>query len=229
MEIKKTTKANLEKDKSLNYMMGLVIALAVLFVGFEWGEIDIAVATNSSKAIPIDVVEIEASTQIDPPPPPVEPEPVKVMEIINLVADNIEVDPFNFTSEDDVSLAQIAIYVAPVAIIDEPVDENVIFFAVEEMPRFPGGDAALMKWISDHINYPTIAQENHIQGLVSCQFVVNADGSVSDVEVLRPLNQYLDNEAIRVLKMLPKFEPGKQRDKAVRVRFSVPVRFQLQP
>jgi protein TonB len=96
------------------------------------------------------------------------------------------------------------------------------------MPEFPGGDAALLKWIADHINYPTIAQENGIQGRVSCSFTVNADGSVEDVKVARSVDPNLDKEAVRVLSMLPKFKPGEQRGKKVRVKYSVPVRFRLQ-
>jgi protein TonB len=95
------------------------------------------------------------------------------------------------------------------------------------MPQFPGGENALMKWINDHMNYPTIAAENGISGRVNCTFVVNADGSVVDVEVVRGRDPYLDKEAVRVLKLLPKFKPGEQRGKPVRVKYNVPVYFQL--
>jgi len=132
------------------------------------------------------------------------------------------------SSEDDPSQAQTATYVAPVVEEEEEEDENYVFVTVEKMPEFPGGDVALLKWISEHINYPTIAAENGIQGRVACNFVVNADGSVSDVQVTKPLDPNLDKEAIRVLKMLPRFKPGEQRGKPVRVKYSVPVRFKLQ-
>jgi len=228
MEIKKTSKANLEKDISLNILMGMVIALSILFVGFEWGETEFEVATNTGITTIIDEEEIEASEQNEPPPPPVEPPPVQTIEIINIVEDNIVVEHIEFTSEDDLTHAQVDTYVAPVAVAEEEVDDDYVFVTVEKQPMFPGGEAALMKWISEHMTYPTIAQENGIQGLVFCQFVVNADGSVTDVEVMRAFNQYLDKEAVRVLKMLPKFTPGEQRGKPVRVRYSVPVRFKLQ-
>ena len=228
MEIKKSSKANLEKDISLNILMGIVIALAILFVAFEWGETELEVATNTGIAVIIEEEEIEASEQNEPPPPPVEPEPIKAMEIINIVEDNIEVEHVEFTSDDDASHAQVDTYVAPVVTQEEEPDDSYVFVTVEKSPEFPGGEAALLAWIRDHIVYPTIAAENGISGLVSCQFVVNADGSVTDVEVIRPLNQYLDKEAVRVLKLLPKFKPGEQRGKPVRVRFSVPVRFRLQ-
>ena len=229
MEIKKSTKANLEKDISLNFLMGIVIALAILFVGFEWGETEIEVATNSGMAVNIDEEEIDASVQNEPPPPVQEPEPIKTMEIINIVEDNIEVEAIDFTSEDDLTLAQVETYVAPVeGNVEEEVDDDYVFMVAETPPEFYGGEAALLKWISDNIKYPQIAIENGYQGRVYCQFVVNTDGSVVDVEVSRSLNQYLDKEAVRVLRLLPKFKPGEQRGKPVRVRYTVPVRFQLQ-
>ncbi len=229
MEIKKTPRANLEKDKSLNFLMGMVIALAILFVGFEWGEREIEVATDSGISTVIDEEEIEATVQNDPPPPPPEPEVVKTPEIITIVEDNVKVeDTPILTSEDDASHAQTETYVAQVKEEEEVVDDNFVFITVEKMPEFPGGDAALLKWIADHVNYPTIAAENGIQGRVSCTFTVNADGSVEDVQVVRPVDPNLDKEAIRVLKQLPKFKPGEQRGKPVRVKYTVPVRFKLQ-
>jgi protein TonB len=228
MEIKKTERANLEKEKSLNLLMGLVIALAILFVGFEWGEKDIEVATDSGIAQTIDEEEIDATIQTEPPPPPPEPEPIATPEIINMVEDNVEVEEVNLlSSDDDPSQAQVDTYVPPVEPEEEEEDDDFIFITVEEMPEFPGGVGALLNWISSKINYPQIALENGIQGRVSCNFVVEPDGSVSNVEVMRGVDPNLDKEAIRVLKLLPKFKPGMQRGKPVRVKYSVPVRFRL--
>jgi protein TonB len=229
MEIKKTPKANLEKDLSLSFLMGLVVALAVLFVGFEWGEEDIQVATDSGISNIMDEEEIDITVQNEPPPPPPEPEVIKEPDILDIVEDEVEVENIQIaSSEDDMSQAQVDTYVAPVEEEEEEADENYVFLTVEKMPEFPGGDAALLKWIGDHINYPTIAAENGIEGRVYCAFTVNSDGSVTDVIVARPIDPNLDKEAIRVLKGLPKFKPGEQRGKPVRVRYSVPVRFKLQ-
>ncbi|MDR1380009.1 MAG: energy transducer TonB [Tannerella sp.] len=228
MEIKKTPRADLEKDISLSFLMGLVLALAVLFVGFEWGEEDIRVATDDGLSTVIDEEEIEMTQQDEIKLPPPEPEVVKEPDILDIVEDEVKVENIQMaSSEDDMSQAQKDTYVAPVEEAEEEVDENFVFVTVEKMPEFPGGDAALLKWISDHVNYPTIAAENGIQGRVSCTFTVNADGSVSDVEVVRAVDPNLDKEAIRVLKMVPKFKPGEQRGKPVRVKYSVPVRFRL--
>ena len=108
-------------------------------------------------------------------------------------------------------------------------EDSFVFVSVEKMPQFPGGDVALLKWISENINYPIIAAENGIQGRVACTFTVNTDGSITDVVVKRPLDPNLDAEAVRVLSNLPKFIPGENNGKVVRVLYSVPVRFSLSP
>lgn len=107
-------------------------------------------------------------------------------------------------------------------------EENKIFEVVEQMPKFPGGDAALLSYLSSHTNYPTVAAENGVQGRVVVGFVVERDGSVSDVKILRSVDPSLDKEAMRVVKSMPKWTPGKQNGSAVRVKFQVPVSFKLQ-
>ncbi len=107
-------------------------------------------------------------------------------------------------------------------------EETKVFDVVEQMPEFPGGQAALLKWISDNIKYPAIAEENGIQGRVVCTFVLERDGSVTDVQVARSIDPSLDKEAVRVLKKMPKWIPGKQNGSAVRVKYTVPVTFRLQ-
>mgnify|MGYP002563779458 CR=1 FL=1 len=111
---------------------------------------------------------------------------------------------------------------------EEEVEEQQIFQVVEEMPEFPGGMAECLKFLAKNIKYPTIAQENGVQGRVIVQFVVNQDGSIVDPVVVRSVDPYLDKEALRVIQMMPKWKPGKQRGKAVRVKYTVPVTFKLQ-
>ena len=107
-------------------------------------------------------------------------------------------------------------------------EENKVFDIVEQQPLFPGGPAALMKYLSDHTKYPVVAQENGVQGRVTVQFVVNKDGSIVDAKVLRGVDPYLDKEAVRVIMGMPKWKPGMQRGKPVRVKYTVPVMFRLQ-
>jgi protein TonB len=116
-----------------------------------------------------------------------------------------------------------------VAVDEAPKEEETkVFDVVEQMPSFPGGDAALMKFLSDHIKYPVVAEENGIQGRVIATFVVERDGSITDVKVIKSVDPSLDKEAIRVLKSMPKWIPGKQNGSAVRVKYTVPVTFRLQ-
>lgn len=113
---------------------------------------------------------------------------------------------------------------------EEFVDENndEVYVIVEDKPEFPGGDAAMMKYLSENIKYPVIAQENGIQGRVICQFVVNEDGSIVDINVVRSVDPSLDKEAIRVIKSMPKWKPGMQGGKAVRTKYTIPIGFRLQ-
>lgn len=110
----------------------------------------------------------------------------------------------------------------------EPVDDNKVFESVEQNPQFPGGDAALLKYVTDHIRYPSVAQENNIQGRVVVQFVVTKTGSIGQVKVVRSKDPDLDKEAVRVVKTLPKFVPGKMNGHAVNVWYTLPITFRLQ-
>ena len=130
--------------------------------------------------------------------------------------------------EDDASMGvEIMDYVeeAQEEVIDDaPID----FYMVEEKPSFNGGDAnEFSKWVNKHLEYPEIAKENGVQGRVTLRFTVNADGSVSNVTVLRGVDPSLDKEAVRVVSKSPKWKPGKQRDRAVKVNYTFPVIFQL--
>ncbi len=108
------------------------------------------------------------------------------------------------------------------------VEETKIFTVVEQMPMYPGGDAALMGYLRDNIKYPTVAAENGVQGRVVVGFVVERDGSITDVNILRGVDPSLDREAMRVVKSMPRWNPGKQNGSAVRVKYQVPVSFRLQ-
>lgn len=230
MEVKKSPKADLEKSKTLSILMGAVVALAILFVGFEWGSRDIQVVSASDG-----VADIIAEEEIEitrpentPPPPPPPPAPV-VTEVLNVVEDDVELEQQEIaSSEDSQNAVQQETFVAPAVVEEEEESAQQIFTVVEEMPKFPGGDAELLKFIAKSIKYPVIAQENGIQGRVICSFVVNRDGSVVDAEVLRGVDPSLDKEALRVIGTMPKWTPGKQRGKPVRVKYTVPITFRLQ-
>ena len=117
-------------------------------------------------------------------------------------------------------------------VIAEPeppkVEETKVFDVVEEMPQFPGGQAALLEYLAKNIKYPVVAEENGVQGRVIVTFVVERDGSITDVKVVKSVDPSLDKEATRVVKSMPKWQPGKQNGSAVRVKYTVPVQFRLQ-
>ncbi|MDH6343860.1 protein TonB [Parabacteroides sp. PFB2-12] len=228
MEKKKTERANLEKGKSVNLLMGIVVAMAILFVSFEWGttEVTISLADRLGDVEWTDEIPITI-TEPTPPPPP--PPPTAVAEILTVVEDDAIVDSTPIiTSEDTQENPQEEVYLPPVIEEKEEEDANQIHTIVEEMPAFPGGNAALMKFISQAINYPVVAQENGVFGRVTCSFVINTDGSIVDIEVLRGVDPSLDKEAVRVIGTMPKWKPGMQRDKPVRVRYTLPIVFRLQ-
>ncbi|MEJ8762169.1 TonB family protein [Phocaeicola sp. HCN-40430] len=228
MEIKKSPKADLEGKKTTWLLIGLVLILAVMFVAFEWTERDKQVVTDSGVEMPIFEEEMIPITEQEEPkqaPPP--PEAPKVEEVLQIAENDADVEETTIQSSEENNQAVEIKYVAPVVEEEEP-EEAEIFMVVEEMPEFPGGMAECLKFLGKNIKYPTIAQENGVQGRVIVQFVVNQDGSIVDPVVVRSVDPYLDKEALRVIKTMPKWKPGKQRGKAVRVKYTVPVTFKLQ-
>ena len=226
MQVKKSENASLEKDKLVYVLMGLVFTLSLVFVALEWTEKEVKVHTVVEETVWNDEeLDIQQTTQETPPPPP--PPAVQEVEVLNVVEDNVETESIEVNAEDD--KAEEVVIAAPVEAPVEEEEEEVVFVVVESMPEFPGGQQALFKYLSENVKYPVIAQENGIQGRVICQFVVNKDGSIVDVEVVRSGGDpSLDKEAIRVIKSMPKWKPGKQRGKPVRVKYTVPVNFKLQ-
>ena len=228
-EVKKSPKANLEKHRSTFILIGLVFAVSVLFFAFEWTsateKVDEAIIVQDVLAEEeIEITRRDAEPPPPPPPPPVEETP----EIIQVVEEEVQ-SRFEINVEDDQSQRQAQTYVPPPP--PQPKEEAVteeIFVVVEEQPEYPGGNAAMMQFLSNNIRYPVIAQENGIQGRVICNFVVERDGSITDVQVVRGVDPSLDREAVRVIQQMPRWKPGKQRGQAVRVRFTLPVVFRLQ-
>ncbi len=226
MEIKKSPKASLEDKKLLFTLMGLVLVLSMLYIGFEWTESEVKIydVVDTGMQAEEEIEIMQTQQEITPPPPPPAPD---VVEVINVVEDDVIVESVEIQTEDNKN-AEVVI-AAPVAVAQvQEEEDNVVFQVVETMPSFPNGDQALFKFLGENVKYPVIAQENGIQGRVICQFVVNRDGSIVDVEVVRPVDPSLDKEAIRVIKSMPKWSPGKQRGKPVRVKYTLPVNFKLQ-
>jgi protein TonB len=140
---------------------------------------------------------------------------------------NIAVGAFNVEGQEEAEHV-LKVNEKIVDEVPEVVEDTHVFEVVEQMPQFPGGDAALMQYLSSHIHYPAVAEENGIQGRVVCTFVVEKNGSISDVRVVRSVDAALDREAQRVIKSMPAWIPGKQNGAPVRVKYTVPVTFRLQ-
>lgn len=228
MEVKKTPKASLENKKLLFVEIGLVIALVAVYFAFNWTSKEASVSTLEADNQVVQEEEIIPITQETPPPPPEAPKIPVLSDQIDIVDDEIKIDNDFLSLEDDNTVGvEIMDYVENVQ--EEVVEEEAIpFQLVEEKPSFMGGDAnEFSKWVNKKLVYPEIAKENGVQGRVTLQFTVEKDGTVTKVKVLRGVDPSLDKEAVRVVSMSPKWNPGKQRDRAVPVTYTFPVFFQL--
>ena len=226
MEEKKSPKANLENKKLMFIQIGMVISLLIAWLAFEHKNYDKREIDESllNREIVEDLEMTEITKQEEQKPQPVElPKQTTQLEIVQ---DDVEVEDIEINAEVD-QQEVIEEYV-PVEVEEEEVREQEIFQIVEEMPSFPGGEAKLMEYVAKNIKYPQIARETGIQGRVFVGFVVEPDGSISNVKLLRGIGGGCDEEAMRVIKSLPKWKPGKQRGKAVRVSYQIPVFFKLQ-
>lgn len=233
MEIKKAPSADLEKGKGLSLLLGLVVALSFLFTALEWHSYATVEKVDRAlnQADLEDVIAVEDEQQEEQKEPEqvqqqeTQPE-VSLPEDFKVVDNNTEVAKMNFQSSESEKPAPPPAPVGPATPVQEETDE--IFVVVEEPTEFPGGPDALNSYLSKNIRYPEIAQENGIQGRVIVQFVVERDGSTAHIEVARGVDPALDKEAVRVVKEMPKWKPGKQRGKAVRTKYTLPVVFRLQ-
>lgn len=230
MEVKKSEKASLENKRLLFTEIGFVVALIAIYFAFNWSSTEKEAATLETEVANVEVEDMVPITQETPPPPEAAPKIPILSDQIDVVDDNIKVDDNMFQNlEDDAnSGVEIMDYIES-APEEETVEEEAIpFQLVEEKPSFNGGDAnEFSKWVNSKLVYPEIAKENGVQGRVTLQFTVNADGTVSNVKVLRGVDSSLDKEAVRVVSSSPKWKPGKQRDRAVKVTYTFPVIFQL--
>jgi len=225
METKKSKKADLESKKPIFLEIGMILALAAVLLAFNYRSYDKGGVLNIQVRVddtPEEIIPI-TKQEVKPPPPP----PPKQVTIINIVKDDVEVeDDIEIDAEADQN-TEVEDFI-PIVEEEEEVPEMEIFQVVESPPQYPGGDAARMKFLQENIKYPQMARESGIQGTVYVTFVVEPDGSVSDVRVLRGIGGGCDEEAVRVIKMMPKWIPGKQRGKPVRVQFNMPIKFTLQ-
>ncbi len=237
MEETKSMTEELRSQRGTSLLLGYVLVLALMFVAFEYTTRDIKFDTLEpiyESNFEEDMIPITTQKEQMAPPPAAAP---KVAEILNIVDDETDLTEEEVQTSEEVNQAittavgdgaPTVVSAGPVGPVREESDDDRIFEVVEENAQFPGGDDACYKWLSDNIKYPAIAQEQGIQGRVFVQFVVNKDGTIVDVKVLRSPDPSLSKEAERVVKLMPKWKPARQGNKPVRSRFNLPVMFRLQ-
>ena len=237
MKAENTVAQDLRSQKSTNMLIGYVLALAAMFVAFEYTTREVKVVETDKIydfRMEEDMIPITQQQETVAPPPAAAP---TVMEFINEVEDDTELPEEEVETTEELNQAittvvgtgapSAVVATGPVGPVVEADDDDRIFDIVEENAQFPGGDEACFKWLSEHIKYPSICQEQGVQGRVVVSFVVNKDGSIVDVNTVRSPDANLTKEAERVVKMMPKWKPARQGNRTVRSRFNLPVLFRL--
>ena len=232
MEVKKSRGADLENLRVQGFLLGLIVVLAAMFVALEWN------STDSGWAFFEADDDLEAEMELSPLKrdkdeiPMMLPQEQKVeqpkSEQLNLVDDDVELtfEPEPVERPEDLKDQQDADDQDKPEVVDmynEPVD----FRVVEDLPQFPGGASEFMKWLTRNLKYPASAQNKKIKGRVVAQFIVNTDGSVSDLELTEHLEAACDREVLRVLRMMPKWQAGVMNAKPCRTKVCIPIVFNL--
>lgn len=224
METKKSNRANLEKRRLMFTQIGLIVSLALAWMVFEtksYGKQEIRTFDGTTETIPDDLVPVT----IQEKPQPIEKP--KVVNMITVVDNNEEIE-----SEIDIDVnVKENEPIEPNFIIDIPeenIEEELPFIIVENMPTFPGGEKKMLEYVAKNVKYPQLAKEVGTQGRVFVSFVVEKDGSITNVTILRGIGSGCDEEAMRVVKSMPKWNPGLQCGRAVRVSCNLPINFKLQ-
>lgn len=226
MELKKTPKADLQNKKGLLLEIGLVIALLAIIAAFSYTPTEYRIEKMESAAVAIEeeITEITRQDQ-KPPEPPKKTEITVITDILDIVTNDTKIT----TDIDFAEFSEDVEIVQQVAVQEEVIEEDQPFVKVEQMPSFQGGDLMTFRnWVQSKVRYPQIAQENGISGRVLMSFVIEKDGSLTNIQVLQAPDRSLSDEAMRVLKQSPKWKPGKQRNQTVRVKYTLPVDFRIQ-
>ena len=228
MEIKKTEKASLENKRLIFAEVGLIAALLVVFAGFESSTRAKEVALLQGNTVIDDEDDIMAIPLDTPPPAPEAPALPMLSDELQIVDDDVTVD-LDFQSLDDTDVpVDIQEYVRQEVVEEEVEDDPIPFVTVEQKPTFNGGDAnGFAKWVNSRLVYPEVAKENGVEGRVTLQFTIGKDGRLQDVKVLNSPDESLAQEAVRVVSSSPKWEPGRQRDRTVKVSYTFPVIYRL--
>ena len=228
METKKTEKASLENKRLLFAEAGLIAALLVVYAGFETSTRAREVALLEANTTIVDEEDVLAVTLETPPPAPEVPAMPVLSDELEIVENDIVVD-LDFQSLDDTDIpVNIQEYIRQEVVEEEVEDDPIPFILVEQKPTFRGENAnQFAAWVNSQVVYPEIAKENGIEGRVVLQFTIGTDGRLQDLKVLSSPDETLSKESLRVVSGSPKWEPGRQRDHAVKVSYTFPVIYRL--
>jgi len=226
MELKKSKQANLQGKRIIFFEIGFVISLALVLIAFEWTtESPIAkeFETSSETEIEQEAIPVTRQEMKKEPPPP----PPKTTEVINIVDDDVEIED-ELVLEETEADQETRVSIDAFAQEEEEEESEEIFISVEEMPTFRGkGVEGFRNYIQSNLLYPEIARENGIEGTIYTRFIVNERGIAERVSILRGVDPSLDQAVVEAIQNSPQWEPGKQRGKAVKVSFTIPVMFTL--
>ncbi|MBR2060626.1 MAG: energy transducer TonB [Tidjanibacter sp.] len=228
MELKKNPKVDLQNRKGIFLEIGLIIALGIVIGAFSVNQKEQKIENFAPVEVveTVDLVDITTQEELKPETPPQKQTVQVITDILQIVDNDTKIETeFTFVDFDNFEDVEIA----PIEIEEEEIEEEEIFMRAEEMPTFQGGDITKFReWVMRRFRYPAIAQENGIQGKVTLQFVVEKDGSVTNIQVLQTPDPVLSDEVVRVVNDSPKWKPGKQRNEPVRVKYILPVDFRIQ-
>ncbi len=226
MEIKKSPKADLQNKRGLLLEIGLAVALAIVIGAFAWTpkEHRIEQVDLNYAIVEEEITEITRQDQ-KPPEPPKKVEVKVIADLLQVVTNDTKIETSMTFDEFD----EEAEVFQEVEVVEEEIVDDEPFLIVETMPSFQGGDLNTFRnWVQSNVRFPQIALENGIQGTVVLSFVIEKDGSLTNIQVLRTPDRSLSEEATRVLSKSPKWSPGKQRNQVVRVKYTLPVVFRVQ-
>jgi periplasmic protein TonB len=227
MDPKKASQVSLENRRLTNTIVGLIVSLSLILISFEWTTPEQQMSRlDAAREIEFDMEEVALIPRDEPKPEPKEKLPA-VKVVIDIVPDDVEIEDVEFIVEvtDDTEYE----YWTNDSNGTEFVEETIPFVLVQDKPEFNGGDpkTEFAKYIAKHVQYPAIALENHVYGMVVVQFVIDQNGNLTDPVILRSVDPALDAEALRVISASPRWTPGKQRNRSVRVTYQFPINFVL--
>lgn len=236
MELRKTRKADIEQYRTMAFLIGLVIAMSLLFVAleFSYGVVDDDTADDSDNAF-IEELEIQPvmpaqnMVALKEESKDAQSDKIVAAEDNTVKTEDVAKEPSeggdgNDAGKEEVQEKNPETAVSPIA-VDK--DNPLNFHVMEELPQFPGGAVEMMKWLTKNLKYPENAQRRKKQGKVVVQFDININGKISDIKVIQSVDPQLDHEALRVIRMMPDWKPGVQNDKPCRTRVVIPVWFRL--